>query len=73
MTVKWGFGPNHFSELTPPHPCSESDSHSAHSGKIPVTPVECSSVLSPICYWISMLVHGKTISHRKGLDLVSKA
>lgn len=37
-----------------------------------VTHTEFSSTSSPICYWISMLFHMKTITNRKNLDLVSK-
>ena len=39
---------------------------------IPVTHVEYSSTSSPICYWISMVFHMKTINNRKDLDPVSK-
>lgn len=39
---------------------------------ISVTRVEGSSTRSPVRYWTSMLFHMKTITSRKGLDLVSK-
>lgn len=40
--------------------------------KTPVPHVGYSSTWSPICYWISMLFHMKTINSREGLGLVSK-